>query len=253
MSVARSYALEAKFEFVKLLRIPGYLYPTLLYPLMFYVFFGLLLRGQQPGSAFLPTYLLATYGAFGVIGATLFGFGLSIAVERGQGWMLVKRASPMPPMAYFSAKVATSVAFSAVVVGALFLLGATAGGVHLPAQTWFALAGSLVLGALPFCAMGLAVGSLAGPNSAPAVINLINVPLAFLSGLWIPLDGLPAIVKHIAPFLPAYHLGQLALGTIGAGDGGAWWVHAAALLGFTAIALAAAAFAFRRDEGRLYG
>ena len=43
--------------------------------------------------------------------------------------------------------------------------------------------------------------------------------MSFLSGLWIPFEALPPIVKAIAPFLPAYHLGQLALGAIGSGAG----------------------------------
>jgi ABC-2 type transport system permease protein len=159
----------------------------------------------------------------------------------------------MPPFAYFSAKIVTSVAFSALVVAALFLLGATAGHVRLPSLTWFALGGSLLLGALPFCALGLAIGYLAGPNSAAAVVNLINLPMAFLSGLWIPIGDLPAAIQRVAPFFPAYHLGQLALGTIGASNGGAWWTHVLALLGFTVLFLGAAAFGFRRDEDRVYG
>ena len=44
-------------------------------------------------AAVVATYLLATYATFGVIGAALFGFGVGVAVERGQGWMLLKRAS----------------------------------------------------------------------------------------------------------------------------------------------------------------
>jgi len=110
-----------------------------------------------------------------------------------------------------------------------------------------------VIGALPFCAMGLALGYLISPNSAVAVINLINLPMSFVSGLWLPVDVLPPVVQHIAPFMPAYHLGQLALGTIGAGGSQPWYLHVVVLLAFTAAALSAAAFAYRRDEGETYG
>jgi len=253
MSVARIYLLETKFEFLKLLRLPAYVVATLGFPLMFYAFFGLMFGSGHVANTQYSTYLLATYGAFGVIGATLFGFGVSVAVERGQGWMLVKRSSPMPPAAYFAAKIATSAAFSAAVVAALFTLGALAGGVRLPAHEWLGMGAALILGALPFCSLGLAIGYIAGPNSAPGIVNLINLPMSFLSGLWIPISALPPTVQHIAPFLPAYHLGQLALDAIGAGDGTAVWVHILALLAFTSLALSAAAFGFRRDEGKLYG
>ncbi|MFN2460555.1 MAG: ABC transporter permease [Candidatus Velthaea sp.] len=253
MSIARAYVLESRYEFVKLLRLPAYLVPTVAFPLMFYAFFGLMYGSRHIGALTQATYLLASYGAFGIIGATLFGFGVSVAVERAQGWMLVKRASPMPPFAYFAAKIATSTAFGITIVLLMFALGALFGNVRLPASTWLAMGGSLVLGALPFAALGLAIGYLAGPNSAPAIVNIVYLPMSFLSGLWIPLVALPPLVQHIAPLLPAYHLAALALGTMGAGDGNPWWTHALALVGFTAVFLAGAAFGLRRDEGKLYG
>jgi len=251
-NVAQIYALETKFEFLKQLRRPAYAIATLGFPLMFYAFFGLM-SGLHNNGMSLATYLLATYGTFGVVGASLFGFGVSVALERGAGWLLLKRASPMPPLAYFTAKLISATAFSALVVSLLFTMGALFGGVHLPALTWLALGGALVVGALPFCAMGLALGYLISPNSAVAVINLINLPMSFVSGLWLPVDVLPPVVQHIAPFMPAYHLGQLALGTIGAGGSQPWYLHVVVLLAFTAAALSVAAFAYRRDEGETYG
>ena len=47
-----------------------------------------------------------------------------------------------------------------------------------------------VLGVLPFCAMGLFVGSLVSGQAAPAIVNLIYLPMAFLSGLWVPMQFL---------------------------------------------------------------
>ena len=46
-------------------------------------------------------------------------------------------------------------------------------------------------GVLPFCAIGLFVGSLVGAQGAPAVVNMIYLPMAFLAGLWMPLSMLP--------------------------------------------------------------
>ena len=48
----------------------------------------------------------------GVIAVSLFGFGVALAMERGQGWLQVKRASPMPVSAYFLAKLFAAVVFS---------------------------------------------------------------------------------------------------------------------------------------------
>jgi ABC-2 type transport system permease protein len=252
-NTVRVYALETQFEFLKQFRRPAYAIATLGIPLMFYVFFGLL-SGLHNDGLSLATYLLATYGTFGVVGAAMFGFGVSVSMERGAGWLLLKRASPMPPLAYFIAKIVTATVFAALVVGALFALGAIFGGVQLAALTWLELGAALVLGALPFCAIGLALGYLISPNSAVAMINLINLPMAFMSGLWLPINVLPPVVQHIAPFLPAYHLGQLALGTIGAATSTQpWYDHVLILLAFTSAALTLAAIAYRRDEGETYG
>jgi ABC-2 type transport system permease protein len=82
-SLARIYTLEAKYEFLKLLRMPAYAIPAIAFPLLFYVFFGITFGGgRAAGPVSMSTYLLATYGAFGVIGASLFGFGVGVAIER---------------------------------------------------------------------------------------------------------------------------------------------------------------------------
>ena len=252
-SLLRVYRTEAWQEFLKLIRLPIFAATTIALPLMFYVIFGITFAGEQARGVGMTTYMLVTYGAFGVIGAALFGFGVSVAVERGQGWMRLKRVAPMPPLAYFVAKVVMSLAVSTIIVLAMFTLGALVGGVRLDPQQWVAAGLALVAGALPFSAMGLAFGYLVGPNSAPAVLNLTWLPMAFASGLWIPISQLPNVVQSVAVALPPYHFVQLALGTIGASEGGSPVVHAAAVLGFTLLFLVVAAWGFRRDEGRTYG
>ena len=93
----RVYWMESKMELRKMARMKQYSLSTVLFPLMFYCFFGLAMASSTPGAASMSKYLLATFGAFGVMGATLYAFGAGVAVERGLGWLEVKRASPMPP------------------------------------------------------------------------------------------------------------------------------------------------------------
>ena len=261
-SLWRIYRLEATTELLKTVRLPAYAVPVLAFPVVFYALFGLSMGYGGSGGA-MATYLLGSYGTFGVIGAALFGFGVGVAVERGQGWMLLKRASPMPPGAYFAGKITVSVVFAAAIV---VLLGATAtlfGGVSLTAGQWLALGATLTLGALPFCAAGLFLGLISGPNSAPAVVNLIYLPTAFASGLWVPVTMLPGFFKSLAPWLPPFHLGQLAYATFGAGLeadlGGpvsflpSPWDHLTYLVVFSILCLVAAGIAYRRSNDRLYG
>src|SRR5580700_11805301 len=181
------YFKEAKYEFLKNLRLRMYTASVLSFPIMFYVLFGLVLNSKESiGRTSVPTYLIATYGTFGVMGASLFGTAAGLASDRGLGWLQVKRASPMPPFAYFAAKVLVSMGFSAVVVSLLLLLGFSFGGVRMPLSETAKLIGTLVVGSIPFSAMGLALGYFTGPNSAPTAINLIYLPMSFCSGLWVP-------------------------------------------------------------------
>ena len=200
------------------------------------------------------TCLLATMGTFGVMGASLFGFAVSLAMERGQGWLQVKRASPMPLAAYFLAKLVSAMLFSLAIGVALLGIGYTFAHVRLAPLQALQLLGVLVGAAVPFGALGLALGYIARPNSAPAVVNLLYLPMSFCSGLWIPFFLLPKLVKEIARMLPPFHISQLALRAVGMGrDAYPVGTHVEALVGFTLLFLGIAVVLYRRDEGQLYG
>jgi ABC-2 type transport system permease protein len=247
------YFKEIKYEFLKNLRLRAYSVSTVLFPTMFYVLFGLILGSSTIAGVRIPAYLIATYGAFGVMGTSLFGTAAALAAERGLGWLQVKRASPMPPACYFIAKVVMSMIFSSLVVSILLLLGMTFGRVSMSPFDVVRLFSLLVAGSLPFCAMGLALGYFVGPNSAPATINMIYLPMSFCSGLWVPIMFLPKFVRVIAHVLPPYHLSQLALRMVGGGDDTPVSQHWSFLIGFTLVCVGIAYYGFRRDEGKMYG
>jgi ABC-2 type transport system permease protein len=252
--MATIYLKEAKYEFLKYLRLRVYTASLLSFPTMFYVLFGLVLNANEHiGATGVSTYLLASYGTFGVIGASLFGTAAGLASDRGLGWLQVKRASPMPPFAYFAAKIVTSMIFSTIIVLVLFLLGFFFGGVRMPVAEFALFLGTLIAGSLPFSAMGLALGYFAGPNSAPTMINLIYLPMSACSGLWMPIMFMPKIVQKIALAMPPYHLSQLALGVVGAGTRESNATHWGFLLGFTMICLGVARIGFQRDQEKMYG
>ena len=248
------YLKEARYEFLKYLRLRVYTVSVLSFPIMFYILFGLVLNSNAAiGAIRVPTYLIATYGTFGVMGASLFGTAAGLASDRGLGWLQVKRASPIPPFAYFTAKLVVSVIFSTIIVAVLCTLGIAFGGVRISAGTFARLLGTLVAGSLPFSAMGLALGYFTGPNSAPPAINLIYLPMSFCSGLFVPFMFLPKVVQKIALVLPPYHLSQLALGVVGAGTHEPAIRHWEVLAAFTMICLGVARIGFQRDQEKMYG
>lgn len=228
----RSYVLEAKCELLRLLREPAFGLPVIAFPAFFYVLFGVFLNR---GNANAAEYLLATYGVIGVIGAAMFGFGVTIAIDREQGFLRLKRALPTPPGAPLLAKMAMAMVFSAIISVVLAMLAATLAGVRLSPAQWGLLLLVNMLGGMPFAAIGLYVGTLVGGNAAPAVLNLLYLPMAFLSGLWLPLTMLPAFFGTFAAAWPAYHLGQVALKVVGHDAGQPLWLHALVLAVVTVV------------------
>ena len=223
-------------------RTPGFTIPTLVFPLMFYLFFGVVMSFSPTA----PTYLLATYGVFGLIGPSLFGFGVGFANERDSGALLLKQTTPMPAAAYLVARVAAALVFGIVIVTGLFLLGAYAADVTLYRWQWFTLAGVVLSGVIPFCALGLAIGAWVKAQSAIAIVNLVYLPMAFLSGLWMPIALLPSFLQNVAIVFPAYHQAQLALKVINMDEGGSAGVHVLIVGIFTVVSLIVAAVGFRR-------
>lgn len=230
------YLRDAWYEFVRLLRAPAAAIPMLTFPAMFYVLFGVVFAHHAPQQA---SWVLGSMGAFGVMAPGLFGIGIGVSIERERGLLALKRAMPVPPGAYLGAKLAMALLFALAIFIILGVLAVALGGVRLELSEWLALLATMLLGALPFCALGLLVGTLASAQAAPAVANLIYLPMSFLSGLWIPLKAMPPLLRHLAPIWPAYHLGQLALESVGLVRASTW--HAVlALLAFTVACFALA-------------
>lgn len=239
----QTYRLETRAEFLRVWRTPGFVLPTLLFPAMFYLFFGVLLaRGQ--GGLQQSLYALAGLGSFGVMSPGLFSFGVGFALDRGLGWLQLKRATPMPASTYLLAKVAMAMLFAFLVVMVLFCMAGFLAHVSLERSQWLTLLVTLVLGCIPFCAMGLAIGAWCKPQSAPAVVNLIFMPMSFLSGLWMPLQFLPVFMQKLATVFPAYHLGRLAYAAAGIAPAPVL-LHTGVLAGFTLFFLLVAARGYR--------
>jgi len=232
----RCYLLEARYEFMRLLRTPSFALPVLCFPVFFYLLFGVMLSmpGSGPHGA---THMLVTFGVFGIMGPAMFGFGVALATDRELGLLRLKRAMPVPPGAVLLAKTLMAMAFGAIITAMLMTAATVAAGVRLEAQQLALLAVVNILGVLPFCALGMWLGTLVGSQGAVAVVNLLYMAMAFLGGLLMPLSVLPESVARLAPVWPSYHLSQIALKVIDADLGQPLWLHVGVLLACTAVFL----------------
>jgi ABC-2 type transport system permease protein len=248
VNTLRIFRKETKYEFLKLMRTKSFSLSTIGFPVMFYVLFGIANRSAYAGGIHVAKYMLGSYACFGLIGAALFGIGVGVASELAAGWLELKRASPMPAPAYLFAKCASAVAFGLIIVSILTAIALAFGGVSLTSPELIKMLGMTIVGSVSFASMGLLLALLVPANAAPAIVNLIYLPMSFLSGLWMPLRFMPHWLQGIAPALPTYHLSQLMLSIFGYQDSMSLAVHWNALIGFTLLMLGLAWLIFHRRE-----
>ena len=245
---ARIYGKEAKYEFVKLIRTRSFSLATIGFPVMFYIIFGLVNRHAFDGTVHMAKYMLAGYACFGLIGSALFGIGVGLSSDLAAGWLELKRSSPMPVAAYLFAKCASAAAFGLIIVTILTIIGISFGDVHLSSSELAKMLGVTFAGSISFASMGLLIALLVPANAAPGIINLIYLPMSFLSGLWVPIKFMPHWLQGIAPLLPTYHLSQIMLSIFHYNDTMSLTTHWNALIGFTLLMLGFSRLIFHRKE-----
>ncbi len=210
----RAYLTEAKYEFVRMLRTPGYAVPFLGLPVMMYLFFGVVIFGAAVHTdPVAGPFLFAAFSVFGMMGPGMFGFGMAAALEREQGLLRLKRALPMPSASYLVAKMIMAMLFGAIIMV------------------------TMLVAALTLAHLKLSFGQCV----LVSVVNILVYQIMMhLSGLFYPL---PKVLQTSAPVWPTYHLRQLVMSILGAPAVGGTMTHVAVLAGIT---LLFGAFAVRR-------
>lgn len=244
------YLHEIGAEFTKLRRNRTYTLSVIGFPVIFYLMFSSLGgRGSAEAHAY-ARYLLAGYSCFGAMGAALFGIGNGLAYERGHGWLELKRASPMPPMAYLMAKLAASLVFSLTICLLLSALGPLVAG-HSVATPFeiIKLLGVVAVGTVPFASLGLLSGLMVPPNAVTGLVNMVYLPLSFCGGLWMPIENLPQWLQGVAHYLPSYWFSRLALHALGYATPSLVLAYAV-LAGYTAVLLALSARVWAVSEAK---
>jgi ABC-2 type transport system permease protein len=191
-----------------------------------------------------PLYYMIGLTAWGTMSAML-GAGTRIAAERATGWNRQLRITPLTPRTYFRAKVATAYALAGVSIVLLYASGAALG-VRLGALTWLHMTGLILIGLVPFAALGVLVGHLLTADSVGPAVGGITSVLALVSGIWFPIGN--GIVHDFAQFLPSYWLVQASrIGLGGHSWGGTAWI---VVVVWTLVLTALARRAYERDTKR---
>lgn len=211
----RAYAMEAKFETLGALRTTGFAIPFITVPVAIYVLFAVIINGNaaahSPFGAGIADYLFAGFASMAAMMPGIFS-GVILAQEREGGLLKLKRAMPLPPGASIVAKMLMGMGIAALSVGLVVAAALLGGKLTISGGQVVIIWLVLVLGTIPFSAMGLLIGAISSGSAAPAWGNLLFLPMMWLSGLFIPL---PASLERWVILWPAFHLDQLALGLAG--------------------------------------
>ena len=180
------------------------------------------------------------------MGSAMFASGPQLARERRSGWMRQLRISPISTRGWFAAKLAQAILMIIPGLAVLIALALTYGHVHLAAGRLGLLVAVLVLGAIPFCALGLVIGLMFDSQTAQVAQMITLLVLAFLGGIFISWNNLPHAMQLIGKMLPSYHLAQL--GWNAAAGRGLGMANIAVLAAWTAGLAAVALWRWRSES-----
>jgi ABC-2 type transport system permease protein len=176
---------------------------------------------------------------------TFAGIAIFLVIRRENGVLKRLRATPLPPSVYITALLASTLLVFAAEAVAMVLLARFAYHVRIPAELG-SLVLALLLGGVTFTALGIALtGAIRSAEGASALVNIIVLPAAFLSGSFGPTRHYPHVLRAIADALPLTYLIRLVRGAV-VFDQPIWErpgsVAAVAIWGVAGLALAMWAF-----------
>jgi len=196
-----------RFELVRTLRNVRFLVMLVAFPVLIYLIYAKQ-HGMSQGLT-VATLLLVSMAVYSGMGSAMFASGPQLARERQNGWMRQLRISPIGTRGWFAAKLVQAILMIIPGLAVLMVLALTYGHVHLAAGRLGELVAVLVLGTIPFCALGLVIGLLFDSQTAQVAQMITLLVLAFLGGIFIQWSALPHGMQLIGKLLPSYHLAQL--------------------------------------------
>ncbi|GCE18727.1 ABC transporter permease [Dictyobacter kobayashii] len=234
-------------EFLKILRNPPAVVFGIGFPTLFFLIFANAFDAKYAPS------MLAQYAAYGAFVVSFQTFSIAIASERSQGWNKLLRTTSMSATLYLGSKFLVIILTGIISLLTLFAVATITGRVHMDISVWARLFGFMLIGMVPFSLLGIFLGFVGSTNLAQTVSTVLSLILAFASGLFVPLQFLPTFVTTIAPYVPTYHLGQLAWYAVNASwsmDSHPYWFHLLILGAFAIVFLILAGWAYIRDENK---
>ena len=201
----RLYAHQLKWEQLTFWRsresaVFVFLFPLLLFALLTAVYSGHI-YGRPASWA-----LLAGMLGYGAANTAFAGLALIVVARRELGILKRIRATPLPPATYLVAVLTSILIVFALQAASLFVLGRLLKSTPWPHHL-VSLVLALALGAGAFAGLGLALtGFIRSLEGSSAVVNVLVLPMAFLSGSFGPTRHYPKALRVLGDVLPLKYL-----------------------------------------------
>lgn len=182
---------------------------TFIFPLLLFVLLGSVYSGHIYGVPASQALLAALLG-YGCAMVAFAGLAITLVLRREQAILKRLRATPLRPPVYILSVLSSTLLVFGVEVVVLFLLGRAVFGTPFPARVGSVVL-LVVLGALCFAAMGVGLsGLIRSGEGSSAVVNLIVLPMSFLTGAFGPTHHYPRFLRIIGDVLPLKYLVDLS-------------------------------------------
>jgi ABC-2 type transport system permease protein len=177
-------------------------------PIIFYYIFTNLVNSDIPNKAEWQAHYLMSMTVFSVMGSSMMTLGIRMVQERSQGWSTFIRITPLSDRVYFAAQMIGQSVIHAISITIIFIAGAMINRVSLTPVEWVMSGLWILLGSVPFLAIGTLIGLMKKVETAAGISNVIYMVLAVSGGLWMPLEVMPKMMQTIGKWLPSYNFGQ---------------------------------------------
>lgn len=147
-------------------------------------------------------------GVFGmnIMFGSLFGVGYAIVRYRKNGVLKRLKATPLTAFEFLSAQVVSRL-WLIVLITVLIYAGTNLFIGFRMLGSYVSLLLVLLAGTLSMVSLSLIVAArLSSEEAANGLLNLLGMPMLFLSGVWFSLDGSSVLVQKFALLLPLTHL-----------------------------------------------
>jgi ABC-2 type transport system permease protein len=194
----RQYRLERRLFW----RNPTAAFFNFFLPLLFLALFGTIFSGNQDDL----DVIVPGIAGLSVMSTTFSALAHNLVFLREQGVLKRMRGTPLPGGAYLGGILAHAVTNAVIQVALIVVAGRLFFGVGWP-KDWLELLLFVVVGVACLAALGIAYSHVI-PNfdAAPAYVNIVFLPVIFISGVFYDVQHAPQFLRDIAQALPLTHV-----------------------------------------------